>query len=150
MAGGGVTGSGTVGVRLELGKDGRVTSATVKQQVQVDGEGNVLPNSTTQDKGSVSLSVEDKLTFPPPGMSVVEAAKDPAKAADMLSRSERESTVTFTGTGSHGNEGRQVEVKMTVKPGEALSPEVFAKAAKGDFGGAVRSAGDKVDVELNI
>ncbi len=151
--GGGGGGSGALSLRLEVGPDGRFSSATVKQQVQVDVD--VATPSTdggvgnTGNKGTASVTVEDKFTFPS-SVTPGDLLDDPSGTISRLGESRRESTLTVKVAGNRGARGGEVELKLSGKPDEIMNPRLLERAREGDLPGALREAGQNTQVELNV
>lgn len=147
LQGAGLTGSGSLTLRLELSPDGGFTSATVKQQVQADVD--VNPGDQGR-KGTANVSIEDKFTFPPPGIGKADLLENPGGIADKLKQSTRETTLNVTVSENHGARGNQVELKISGQPDQVLNPALIERARNGDLQGALRESGKNVQAEVNV
>lgn len=113
-----------------------------------------------QGKVEGTLTVETHYDFPK-DVSAADLQKDPLASlkkfgAGMQKSATVTATVELEGEGKVGLPGLQkeghvsAEVAFTGKPSEVLSPEALEKALRGDYAGAARQMGSKVEVEGSV
>lgn len=111
---------------------------------------------------SLSGRVEDKLTVAthyelPKSVSLAEFQKDPL-AAIKKGAAEMQASATVTATLEARGEGKlggkqanlKAEISFKGKPSEVFAPGVFDKAIEGDYAGAAKLVGDKVEVDGSL
>jgi hypothetical protein len=150
---------GGLGLTLPKGAPAKGGGAKAEHGAKGEEEGDGVPE---MPKTAFSGRVEDTLTVEthydlPKNMSLAEFQKDPIGAlkkygAEMNKSATSKATLEARGEGQLGSKkaNLKAELSFSGKPSEVLNAEAIDKAMRGDYAGAARAAGDKVEVEGSL